>query len=372
MAASGRNGARQLPVAADCRPCGACVASDPMTTLDLGRAHPEPDDSGLSPLVLDRQRVLQSTAFRRLLSKTQVFVSPESDHFRTRLTHTLEVAHLARLLAGATGLNSDLAEVASLAHDLGHPPFGHAGERALDECLGEHGGFEHNQQSLRVVEYLEHPFPQFRGLNLTAAVRQCLARHQTRYDRPDLVEVQAQPAPRESAVAAWADQIAYCLHDLQDGLFADLFNPNDLRNLSLWSAHYTGPTGDQPGWRGHVRPALERIQAAISEDLARSFASTGAIQPSETMKAAFSAVADFVREKVYRHPRVLRADVKARRIINAIFEAYVTETALLPPRYRDRVAEQGAYRVAADYIAGMTDRFCLDEHARLFDPRSAF
>lgn len=367
-----------------------------MVPFRFERAHAEPDASDLPPLVLDRQRVLQSTAFRRLLAKTQVFVAPESDHFRTRLTHTLEVAHVARLLATALGLNADLAEVVALAHDLGHPPFGHAGERALDECLRAHGGFEHNEQSLRVVEYLEHPFPQFRGLNLTLAVRQCLARHQTRYDRPETRDDNTEPAPRESGVAAWADQIAYCLHDLQDGLFADLFGPLELASLRLWTMHYEGPRGDERGWRGHVRPALERIQAAIVRDLAYAAGmprggsklnpvmaeigpadgetkpGAGEIKPSAAMQCDFAALADFLRDKLYRHHRVLRSDVKARRIISAIFEAYVSETALLPPRYRDRVAEQGPHRVAADYIAGMTDRFCLDEHARLFDPRAAF
>jgi dGTPase len=177
-------------------------------------------------LVVDRQRVVHSAAFRRLQHKTQVFVAPDTDHFRTRLTHTLEVAHLARCMAERLGLVPDLAEVVALAHDLGHPPFGHAGERALRACLRDHGGFEHNQHTLRIVEELEHPYPEFRGLNLTHAVRECLAKHATPYDQPGEHPLRdGRPPPPEGLVVDLADRLTYALHDLQDGLYAGLVNP---------------------------------------------------------------------------------------------------------------------------------------------------
>jgi dGTPase len=359
---------------------------------DLSRVHANDPEAGLlAPLALDRQRILHSTAFRRLQYKTQVFVAPESDHFRTRLTHTLEVAHVARVLAGAIGANAELAEVVALAHDLGHPPFGHAGERALDECLREAGrkgratggdsvcGFEHNDQSLRVVEYLEHPFPGFRGLNLTAAVRQCLAKHQTRYDRPNTPHVSTgewaeAAAPIESSVAAWADQIAYCLHDVQDGLFAEFFTVDDLRAVALWREHYSKVSAGGGNVRSMVRPTLERIQGTLIDDLRAGAGSRTRqnLHLSASLAEDYAALADFLRDRVYRHHQVVRSDAKARRLVRAVFEAYVDSPDLLPPRYRSRVEEQGAARVAADYIAGMTDRFCLEEHSRLFDPRGGF
>ncbi|MGE3181126.1 MAG: dGTP triphosphohydrolase [Phycisphaerae bacterium] len=339
----------------------------------LSRVHEDPHDAALPPLLLDRQRVIQSTAFRRLQHKTQVFVSTEDDHFRTRLTHTLEVAHVAKLLATRLGFDANLAEVAALSHDLGHAPFGHAGERALDELNHADGGFEHNAQSLRVVEYLEHPFPAFRGLNLTHAVRSCLAAHTTRYDRPDEhTSVASAALLPEGRVAALADEIAYCLHDLQDGLFAGLFTPTDLAPLSLWKELYAGPSETAGlAWRGHVQGTLNRMQFAIFSGILTD-ADSRLPTMNDDIRAAFEEVAAFLRTRVYRHHRVLRSDSKARRIIEAIFEAYVAEPNLLPPRYLARVTTQGIRRVATDYIAGMTDRYCLEEHARLFDPRGDF
>lgn len=345
--------------------------------LDFSRQHVDADAVDVPPLELDRQRILHSTAFRRLQYKTQVFVAPESDHFRTRLTHTLEVAHVARRLAGMLGCNADLAETVALAHDLGHPPFGHAGERQLNECLRDCGGFEHNDQSLRVVEYLEHPYPAFRGLNLTRAVRACLARHQTLYDRPShdaRPEQQREAAPLESSVADWGDQIAYCLHDLQDGIFAEFIRLSELTRISLWTGCYHGPDGETPHWRGHVRPALDRILQLLLTDLVQMNRAEpqAALRLSATRQQQLDELAAFLARSVYQHHRVLRSDAKARRVIAAIFDAYCRQPQLLPPRYLSRVDQQGLPRVAADYIAGMTDRFCADEHARLFDPGTPF
>ncbi len=341
--------------------------------MDLRRDYPDPlAAAAAGPLELDRQRVVHSSAFRRLQYKTQAFLSQDQDHFRTRLTHTLEVAQLARMLARALGANAELAEVAALAHDVGHPPFGHAGERALNQCLAKQGGFEHNAHALRVVEYLEHPYPEFRGLNLTRVVRECLAKHTTGFDAPGAHPLQdGRPPPLEGQIAALADRLAYGLHDMQDAIFAELFDPSELETLELWHAHYHGPPPSaRAGWRGRLRPAIDRIQQALLADVAAQAQSAGpvAVSLSPEMERSFAAWEQFLLRHAYRHHRVVRMDAKAIRMLTAVFDAYIAEPDLLPPRFRARLDEQGTPRVAADYIAGMTDRFCLREHARLFDP----
>lgn len=338
-------------------------------TPDATREHPDPLAAGQSPLVVDRQRIIHSAAFRRLQHKTQVFLAPQSDHFRTRLTHTLEVAHLARVLAAALQLNADLAEVVALAHDLGHPPFGHAGERALATCLRDHGGFEHNRHSLRIVEWLEHPYPEFRGLNLTHAVRECLAKHHTPYDRPGDHSLQdGRPPPPEGVVVDLADRLAFALHDVQDGLYAELLTVETLESLPLWRATYEGPTGTE-AWRGHLRPAIDRLQQRFIEDIVQT--STGATDSpprlSPELTAQLNELEGFLREHVYHSPWLQQADAQACQILSAVFDAYVTHPNELPPRFRLRIAEHGLHRVVTDFVAGMTDRFCLEEHARLAD-----
>lgn len=348
------------------------------------REHAEDPQAGrMRPIVLDRQRIVHSSAFRRLQFKTQVFVSPDDDNLRTRLTHTLEVAHLSRLLAERLGLNAELAEVVALAHDLGHPPFGHAGERALDECMAGRGGFEHNVQALRVVEYLEHPHPQFRGLNLTRAVRECLAKHTTQYDRPGPHPLQdGRPPPAEGMVAALADRLAYSLHDLQDGLYAGLLGPGDLAGLELWRRASDGPrAGDAAAWKRHLRPTIERMQEIVIEDAAgasrveRSAAGeglprAGEIRLSAEMSRQLDQLDGLLRERVYRHPRLIRMDAEAARVLKAVFEAYVDDPRRMPPRWAAWVEAQGVYRVVCDYVAGMTDQFCQREHTRLVDPQT--
>ncbi len=357
--------------------------------LDLSREHEDPLGDDLPPLVVDRQRIVHSAAFRRLQYKTQVFVALESDHYRTRLTHTLEVAHLARCLAEALGLNAELAEVVALAHDLGHPPFGHAGEQALNECAQDHGGFEHNMHALRVVEYLEHPYPTFRGLNLTRCVRECLAKHTTRYDRPGPHSLQdGRPPPLEGQVAALADRLAYGLHDLQDGVYAELVEPKQLQGLELWRSAYDGPARPAGhAWRARLRPAIDRMQSMLIEDTVaetrRRLAEHGGGRGADAERASVETVAlsarmeervreleAFLLDHVYRHEQLVQMDSQARRVIAAVFNAYVERPQLMPPRFAGRVAEQGVQRVAADYVAGMTDRFCSLEHARLFDLRT--
>lgn len=335
----------------------------------LPREHPDPLAAGLPPLVVDRQRIIHSAAFRRLQHKTQVFVAPQSDHFRTRLTHTLEVAHLARVLATALDLNADLAEVVALAHDLGHPPFGHAGERALAACLRDRGGFEHNRHTLRIVEWLEHPYPEFRGLNLTRAVRECLAKHRTPYDRPGDHPLQnGQPPPPEGIVVDLADRLAFVLHDVQDGLYAELLTVEALESLPLWRGAYRGPVGAD-AWRGHLRPAMDRLQQRFIEDVVRASAGATDSSPrlSPELAVQLGELEDFLHEHVYRSPWLVRADAQACQILSAVFDAYVTHPNELPPRFRQRIPEQGIHRVVTDFVAGMTDRFCLEEHARLAD-----
>ena len=338
----------------------------PEPQFDYSREHDDPLAAELPPLVLDRQRVVHSAAFRRLLQKTQVFVALEDDHFRTRMTHTLEVAHLARCLAERMDLCADLAEVVALAHDLGHPPFGHAGEQALQMCMQAHGGFEHNQHTLRIVEHIEHPYPEFRGLNLTRVVRECLAKHRTAYDQPGAHPLQdGRPPTAEGLVVDLADRVAYGLHDLQDGLYAGVFEPAKLDELDLWAVAYEGPPADSPGgWRGHLRPTIDRVQARLVADVARNAGPS--VRLSDEMEAQLAQLDRFLLENMYRSERLARADAHAKRVVAAIFAAYVAEPALMPRRYADRVAKQGAHRVAADYLAGMTDRYCLQEHARLF------
>ena len=342
-----------------------------VNSLDLSREHNDPLAGILPPLVLDRQRVVHSAAFRRLQQKTQVFVAPESDHFRTRLTHTLEVAHQARCLAHLLDLNSDLAEVVALAHDLGHPPFGHAGEKALDECMCEHGGFEHNRHTLRIVEELEHPYPEFLGLNLTHATRECLAKHSTRYDQPGQHPLQdGKPPPPECIVVDLADRVTYALHDLQDGLYAGLLDPGKLQEVELWRFAYGYPASPAAdAWRGHLRPAIDRIQQRVLQDVAArgSGSSAPVVALSGETDKQLTQLDEFLYAHLYHSEPLRHADAQARAVLSAVFEACVANPHELPPRFRKRIETLGVYRVVADYVAGMTDRFCQQEHARLSD-----
>jgi dGTPase len=334
--------------------------------LNQSREHADPLAAALPPLVLDRQRVVHSAAFRRLQQKTQVFVAPESDHFRTRLTHTLEVAHQARCLAQLLDLNGDLAEVVALAHDLGHPPFGHAGEKALNACMRQHGGFEHNRHTLRIVEELEHPYPEFHGLNLTHATRECLAKHSTPYDQPGQHPLQdGRPPPAECVVVDLADRVTYALHDLQDGLYAGLLDPRGLREVELWRWAYAGP--DSPAddaWRGHLRPAIDRIQQRVLQDVV---AAAPLVALSAEVNAQLAQLDQFLYAQLYHSAPLQHADEQARAVLTAVFDACLGNPEALPPRFRKRIATLGVHRVVADYVAGMTDRYCLQEHARLSD-----
>ena len=369
------------------------VASD----QSRGRIHDQPADPFYAPFDLDRRRVGNSAAFRRLEYKTQVFVTLEDDHFRTRLTHTLEVAGIARTLAGALHVNEALAEVISLAHDLGHPPFGHAGELALRELMNDYGGFEHNSHSLRVVDYLEHPYPQFRGLNLTHETREGLVKHTTRYDRPsdaapqdpglwELLESGPRPAV-EGQIACLADQLAYDCHDLEDAIAAALVTERDLSEVRLWQ-EAAEPVRHEHPHRPLLavrRPVLDALQYALLRDVvAESQRRLEALDPkladdvrnaddavvglSDAAAEKLNELESFLVQQVYRHHRLVRMDAKARRFIERLFNAYVESPHMLPRRFADRIDEQGVHRVVCDYVAGMTDRFCQDDYKRLFEP----
>jgi len=346
-----------------------------------GRAHPEPDRGLLraAPFALDRHRIVNSTAFRRLEHKTQAFVAEGADHFRTRLTHSFEVAQIARWLARQLVVNVDLAEAAALAHDLGHSPFGHAGEAALNACMAEGGGFEHNAQSLRVVEYLEHPYPWFRGLNLTFETREALGRHVSPHDAPE-VPAGRQPTI-EAQIASLADRLAYDVHDLDDAVLAEVVGDDDLSTLRLWrrARQEIGlPAAAPPAVR---RPTLDRIAAVLwasaVEQSRQRIRCAGVASPDEVraqreplvaldgaVEAALEELEAFLLAKVYRHERVAREDAAARRIIAELFDAYRADPSRLPERFARRIGAQGRDRVVCDYIAGMTDRFCRAEHGR--------
>jgi len=350
-----------------------------------GRAWPEPPHPYRTCFQRDRDRIIHCSAFRRLDFKTQVFVPHEHDHFRTRLTHTLEVAQIARTLGRALRLNEDLVEAVALAHDLGHPPFGHVGETVLDELMADHGHFEHNRQSLRVVDYLEHPYPQFRGLNLTRVVRECIARHQSRYDTPVCDEFDDQAhGPLEGQLADLADEIAYTSADLEDALAAEWIRPGQLDGLELWQRAMRDAETDAPDARAiHKRiRACKAVLAAMAGDLlavtgenlrAMQIDSPGAARRAEakcvalsnTMASAVTEMQDFLHRNVYTSERSAGNSREAWRVIRALFGAYVADPSRLPGRYQQRIEVDGLHRLVCDYIAGMTDRFCRQAEAGL-------
>ncbi len=361
-----------------------------------GRAYAE-STGHEPPFEVDRRRILNCMAFRRLMHKTQVFVSDGGDHFRTRLTHTLEVASQAERLARLLNINDRLAGAIALAHDLGHPPFGHAGEVELAALMSEHGGFEHNVQSLRVVDYLEHPYPGFRGLNLSYELRESLVKHHTRYDKPqrsttgdpvlDSLWKSGPFAPLEGQVANLADAITYTLHDIEDGIGEGVLDEKTLMSNSLWrdtSAPVRSSNPDAP-LLAIRRPVLDALAARLSEDAAEAsrerISRSGVVDIdgvrnhageligfSTPIQTTVEELQELLFKKVYRNHRVVRMDSKSRRLIRELFQAYLAEPQLLPERFSARVSEQGAHRVICDYIAGMTDRFCQREHRRLFAP----
>ncbi len=364
-----------------------------------GRRFDEPPPRHRTEYQRDRDRIVHSTAFRRLVYKTQVFVNHEGDLYRTRLTHSLEVAQIARSVARAMRLNEPLAEAVCLAHDLGHTPFGHAGQDALNECMREFGGFEHNLQSLRVVDELEERYAEFTGLNLTFEVREGILKHCSAANARRLGELgvrflKRQQPSLEAQLSNLADEIAYNNHDVDDGLRAGLITIEDLRELAIFRRQYDTVTGKYPdlGGRRQVHEVVRRMIDFLVNDLIdASRAAVVAAAPadveavralpepllrfSDEVRTEHLELKRYLRDNLYRHYRVLRMTNKARKVIRDLFETMLEDVDLMPTEHQAAARRMeaeggraGRARAVADYIAGMTDRFAILEHRRLFNP----
>jgi len=354
--------------------------------LSRGRRYPEDDHPFRRPYQRDRERIVHSSAFRRMTGKTQVLPASVNDHHRTRLTHTLEVTQVARTVARRLRLHEDLTEAIALAHDLGHPPFGHAGEATLDECLRGVGGFNHNLYGLRRVDELESRYPDFPGLNLTFEVRESFVRHAGRLQDPSFQEFAlAGQELLEAAVVDLVDSVAYNTHDVDDALGLGFLTLEDLASLTLWQraakvvqSRYTNL--DAYKYRTAVLRELLALQVhdllAETEQRLRQAgiqtvedvrqAQGPLVSLSAEVHAAQTQLQQFLRERVYTHERVLKLTAQGKRILGDLFRASGQAPEELPARHRGRLAELGPARVAGDYIAGMTDRFAVQEHRRLF------
>lgn len=355
-----------------------------------GRKYPEEEADYRTRFQRDRERVIHTTAFRRLEYKTQVFINHEGDYYRTRLTHSIEVAQIGRSVARTLGANEDLVETICLAHDIGHPPFGHSGETALARLMKEHGGFNHNQHSLRIVTQLENRYPDFPGLNLSWEVLEGMVKHETDYDIADAQDYDPElRGSLEAQIANVADELAYTSHDLDDGLRSGMIAPAQLDGIALWEI---------------VNESIGRRRSDALDDLARhqiirrliNFEITDLIQSidrylrksnvsssldlqklpfnvagfSEDMYRRNRELKDFLFNKLYRHHRVVRMSVKSERIITDIFTMYQKTPSALPEAVQELIPQRGLERTICDYIAGMTDRFAIDEHLRLFDSQT--
>jgi len=358
-----------------------------------GRDHPIAADWLRTEYQRDRDRIIHCVAFRKLEYKTQVYVIHEGDYYRTRLTHTMEVAQIARTLARSLRLNADLTEAVALAHDLGHTPFGHSGEMALHRMMKEAGGFEHNRQGIRVVERLEERYREFPGLNLTWEVREGIAKHRTVYDTPRVEGFEPDLAPTlEAQVVDAADEIAFHHHDLDDALKMTIVSRGDLGEFpwvdALCRELERGEGARVHGLDSFVRFRLigHMIDLAVRDVLEQTdrnlrgagVASLAGARAHGARLAEFSPEGEernrqlgaFLMEKVYQHPRVVRMATKSERFVERLFELYVSAPRQLPLKYQKRISAEGLKTVVADYISGMTDRFCLEEYKRAFLPQA--
>ena len=364
-----------------------------------GRRFPEPPPRHRTEYQRDRDRIVHSTAFRRLVYKTQVFVNHEGDLYRTRLTHSLEVAQIARSVARTLGLNEPLAEAICLAHDLGHTPFGHAGQDALNECMRDLGGFEHNLQSLRVVDELEERYAEFPGLNLTFETREGILKHCSAANARRLGDLGARFLERhqpslEAQLANLADAIAYNNHDVDDGIRAGLITIDELRDIAIFRRQYELVAIRYPGLgpRRMVHEVVRRmIDYLVNDLIGASQAAIDAAAPagvadvrsraepllafSDVVEAEHLELKRYLRQHLYKHYRVLRMTTKAKRVVRALFEAMLEDIDLMPTEHQEAARRMeatdgrpGRARAVADYIAGMTDRFAILEHGRLFEP----
>ena len=355
-----------------------------------GRVYKEKEHPYRTAFQRDRDCIIHSSAFRRLEYKTQVFVNHEGDYYRTRLTHSLEANQIARVIAKMLRLNSDLVETITLAHDLGHTPFGHAGEDELRELMAEHGGFDHNLQSLRVVDYLEERYPEFRGLNLTYESRVGLFKHPELLKEAEnrgMGKFEHFNSPSlESQVVDLADEIAYDNHDIDDGLTSGLITEAELEKIAFWKsakALKKIPAGLKPEVRRYqiIRSLINLEVTDLIEQSGKNISKFSIRTPKQAMDLEKFAVAfstelrekreelrSFLKTKLYRHYRVVRMTDKARRFIRALFDVYLARPEQLPPGSQKRLKQEGAHRVICDYIAGMTDRYAQDEYRKFFEP----
>jgi len=362
-------------------PWAACAGDS------AGRLVDEPPHAYRSAYQRDRDRIVHARAFRRLEFKTQVFVHVENDHYRNRLTHTIEGAQIARTIARALRLSEDLAEAIVLAHDLGHTPFGHAGEAVLAEWMKEDGGFDHNRQSLRIVDLLEERYPDWSGLNLTAETREGILKHGCHWSHPVALPPQYSQRTLEAQIADCADEIAYLHHDLDDGLRSGILSIEMLDSMTLWKLALAkrGETGEESKESVTRAQTIGALGDTLIGDLIQETSRRLDADPPESLPAlracsdsfvGFSPeiefgkgeLKSFLSQNFYHHPRVLRRTRKAEWVVGDLFKTYRDAPNLLPSHVHSRFAREGQMRAISDYIAGMTDRFAMDEHKRLLDP----
>jgi len=352
-----------------------------------GRLHPEEEADFRPRFQRDRERILHTTAFRRLEYKTQVFINHEGDYYRTRLTHTLEVAQIGRSIARSLGLNEDLVETICLAHDLGHPPFGHSGESALSRLMKDYGGFNHNSQSLRIVTTLENRYPDFAGLNLSWEVLEGMVKHETDYDIAEAKQFNPELRGHlEAQIANLADDLAYTSHDLDDGLRSGMITPNQLDGIALWEiinesiGRRRSETLDSLSRHQIIRRLINFEVTDLIQSTDRYLRRSNVKTALDVQKLPFNVAGfsedmyrrnrelkDFLFANLYRHYRVVRMAAKSESIVTELFNIYQANPKILPTEVQESITERGLERTICDYIAGMTDRFAIDEYKRLFD-----
>lgn len=367
----------------------SCLAPYAMKSMHTrGRVYPEDEHPYRSIYQRDKDRIIHSTAFRRLEYKTQVFVNHEGDYYRTRLTHTIEVAQIARSIARVLCLNEDLSEAIALAHDLGHTPFGHSGEDALRVLMKDHGGFEHNIQGLRVVDILEKRYSQFSGLNLSWEVRESIAKHKMLSNNPNVKQFDLSRQPLlEAKIVDIADSIAYDNHDIDDSLKAGLITEGGLEEVELWRyakekvrKQYNNINKEMENLHTikylinlevtdlieHTQSMINKMKIKTTDDVQKSKENLVSFSPEISKKKL--ELQEFLQQNAYNHYRVVRMADKAKRFVEELFKTFVENPMQLPPEYQKWIEEAGLYQGVCDYIAGMTDRFAQDEYLKLFYP----